>query len=215
MFLIPVPFCERWTSASKTCSLAHTVAETRVHAVKQPSRMAMPCTWPKRCIYVSNSYRPFTRRANLLLSYCFQGYLLGYDKLGHTRATDFLSWPRPFCSRLSLHARKVSVVESAYCKCSAWTREISKLNISRHFQEVTMDTLTVAKFAQHRVNWITVCQCYLGHTRASVYTSCEWPITAVSRGGFHSYGRRVALTWNAFRMKPGLNSSCVTIGRKF
>ena len=40
-----------------------------------------------------------------------------------------------------------------------------------------MDTLMVAKFAQHRVNWMTVCQCYLGHTRASVYTSCEWPIT--------------------------------------
>ena len=40
-----------------------------------------------------------------------------------------------------------------------------------------MDTLTVAKFAQHRVNWITVCQCYLGHTRANVCTSCEWPIT--------------------------------------
>ena len=39
-----------------------------------------------------------------------------------------------------------------------------------------MDTLTVAKFAQHRVNWITVCQCYLGHTRANVCTSCEWPI---------------------------------------
>ena len=39
-----------------------------------------------------------------------------------------------------------------------------------------MDTLTVAKFAQHRVNWITVCQCYLGHTCANVYTSCEWPI---------------------------------------
>ena len=41
-----------------------------------------------------------------------------------------------------------------------------------------MDTLTVVKFAQHRVNWMTVCQCYLGHTRASVYTSCEWPINA-------------------------------------
>ena len=40
-----------------------------------------------------------------------------------------------------------------------------------------MDTLTVAKFAQHRVNWITVCQCYLGHTRANVCTSCEWPIS--------------------------------------
>ena len=39
-----------------------------------------------------------------------------------------------------------------------------------------MDTLTVAKFAQHRVNWITVCQWYLGHTCANVYTSCEWPI---------------------------------------
>ena len=34
-------------------------------------------------------YRPFTRRANLLLSYRFLGYLLGYDKLGHTRATYF------------------------------------------------------------------------------------------------------------------------------
>ena len=43
-----------------------------------------------------------------------------------------------------------------------------------------MDTLTVAKFAQHRVNWITVCQCYLDHTRANVCTSCEWPITAAT-----------------------------------
>ena len=42
-----------------------------------------------------------------------------------------------------------------------------------------MDTLTVAKFAQHRVNWIMACQCYLGHTCANVYTSCEWPITVL------------------------------------
>ena len=40
-----------------------------------------------------------------------------------------------------------------------------------------MDTIRVAKFAQHRVNWITVCQCYLGHTLASVCMSCEWPIS--------------------------------------
>ena len=38
---------------------------------------------------VNGGSRPFTRRANSNLSYRFQGYLLAYDKLGHTLATNF------------------------------------------------------------------------------------------------------------------------------
>ena len=53
-----------------------------------------------------------------------------------------------------------------------------------------MDTLTVAKFAQHRVNWITVCPCYLGHTRANVCTSCEWPIKG--NFGFRDTSEKIA-----------------------